>query len=224
MLGSVVFCKAFLVDWDGTLLDTLPLKINNAVQLFSSRLDACPDTVRASYRRNSGHPRRELFNRIAFDCVGHHLDAKQFDALSRDFSEANIRTITANGMLRAHVRVALGALRQKNCLLFVSSSASQGELLLLARHFGLESYFLEILGSRVGFSKGEEHTRYIATKYNIAHEKIAGVGDESHDVRLHRAAGIMAIGITGTENRTTLLASGADLVVDDLRELVAYAQ
>ena len=220
--GLAVRCKAFLFDWDGTLLDSLPLKVENAVRLFATHYGVAPEAVRASYRRHSGMPRRELFDRIAVECTGHRLSDQRFEALSRAFSEANLRTITAKGVLRPNVRSSLEALRQRNCLLFVSTSASQQELALLVRHFGLDTYFEELLGSRPGFSKGLEHVAHVSATYHLCYEEMAGVGDEPHDIRLHRAAGITAIGITGTEERETLLAAGADLVIDDLAELVAY--
>ena len=216
--------RGFLLDWDGTLIDSLPLKIENAAWLFSTRCGAAPDAVKASYRRHSGMPRRELFNRIAAECIGHRLSDHEFEALSHAFSEANLRTIATKGALRPNVRSALDTLQQRNCLLFVSTSASQQEVALLAQHFGLDTYFAELLGSSPGFSKGPEHVAHVRATYHLCYGEMAGVGDEGHDIRLHRAAGIAAIGITGTEEREALLVAGADLVIDGLAELVAYVQ
>ena len=220
--GSAVRFRAFLLDWDGTLLDSLPLKVENAVRLFATCYGVAPEAVRASYRRHSGMPRRELFNRIAAECTGHRLSDHEFEALSDTFSETNLQTIPAKGVLRPNVHSSLEALRQRNCLLFVSTSASQQELALLAQHFGLDTYFHELLGSSPGFSKGLEHVAHVGATYHLCHKEMASVGDEVHDIRLHRAAGITAIGITGTEERETLLAAGADLVIDELVELVVY--
>ena len=46
-------------------------------------------------------------------------------------------------------------------------------------------------------------------------------GDLPEDMKLFRAAGIMALGITGTRSRHELEEAGADMVIDSLEEVTA---
>jgi phosphoglycolate phosphatase-like HAD superfamily hydrolase len=108
------------------------------------------------------------------------------------------------------------------CLLFVSTSAAQDEMQPLAELFGVAGFTMELLGSRPGFSKGPEHVAYIQLKYDLLPGHMAMVGDDKNDLVLAHAAGIFAVGITGTENRGTLAEAGADLVIDTLTELQDY--
>ena len=224
MRESVAHVKAFLLDWDGTLIDSLPLKIENAARLFAAELGADAEAVKASYAHHSGVPRRELFDRIAEECVGRRLGEDEFLGLSKAFSETNQREVAARGKLRDGVKEALQALQAKGCLLFVSTSAAQEEIGVLGVHYRLDVYCRELLGSRPGFSKGPEHAAYVSAKYSVPVEQIAGVGDEATDVRLHRAAGIFSIGVVGTEERQALMAEGADRVIEALSELVPLAE
>ena len=57
MKVSVGRFKALLIDWDGTLIESLPIKISNAAALFSELLEVDADDVAASYKRHSGVPR-----------------------------------------------------------------------------------------------------------------------------------------------------------------------
>jgi mannose-1-phosphate guanylyltransferase len=53
-----------LFDWDGTLIDSLDLKIRNAGALFERALGIPHDKVEVVYRQHSGLPRRQVFRAI----------------------------------------------------------------------------------------------------------------------------------------------------------------
>lgn len=222
MKDSAVRIKALLLDWDGTLIDSLPLKIQNAGRLFAEDYGVEAAAVEAAYRRHSGIPRRALFDQIARDCMGRPLDEADFPGLSRRFSEGNVALVRESGSLRPGTLEALAALRSAGCLLFVSTSAMQDEMEPLALHFGVADFCTELLGSRPGFSKGPEHAAHVQTTYALTPAQVASVGDDVNDIVLAQKAGIACFGITGTVDRATLEAAGAARVVDTLGEVVAY--
>ena len=224
MKALVEHCRAFLVDWDGTLVDSLPIKRSNAAKLFADRLEADPAKITDSYSRHSGIPRRELFDSIASDCIGRPLDDREFAELSAEFTAMNQERVAKEGALRAGSVSVLARLRKAGRLVFISTAAAQHEIDLLAAGFGIAAECTEIMGSRPGFSKGPSHAAHVTEVYQIPSSEMAGIGDDEHDMRLFREAGILAVGITGTRSRLDLRAAGADLVVDYLDEVADHVE
>ena len=212
--------KAIVLDWDGTVVLSLDLKVENAAELFARRFGVAPDAVRRSYRRHSGIPRRELFERISEDCLGRGLGEAESAALSDAFTEANLRAIAGAAPLRPNLRTAVEAIRARSCVVVVSSSACPEELQALAPALGIATLFDELMGSRPGFSKGPEHVAHVRERYGVELDEIAAVGDEPRDMALFGAAGVAPIGITGTCDRAELCAGGASRVINDLIELL----
>lgn len=221
MKASVERFKAFLIDWDGTLIDSLPIKIENAAGLFGEHFGVHPKDVSTAYRRHSGVPRRILFDRIASDCVGHGLSEDEFAELSRTFTDRNRSRLAAEGSLRPGTLEALARLQKKGAMLFISTSAAQDEIDALAHHFGLDRLCAAIFGSKPGFSKGREHVRHVMEVFGFDLENLAGIGDDIQDMTLFNEAGIFAIGITGTRSKKELEQAGASLVIDNTEEVIS---
>ena len=210
---------ALLVDWDGTLIDSLPIKIDNAAALFAEWFGADQDQVRRSYDHYSGIPRRELFESISMDSLGKGLSETDFRELSARFSEENRKSIRSRATLRTDVVEILSQLNSNGVALYVSTSAVQEEVEPLVAHFGLNAHFAGVLGSRPGFSKGEDHVAFVSRELSLERHRIAGIGDDVLDVDLFRNASITAIAITGTRTESELLERGADHVIGTLKDL-----
>ncbi|MEM1270859.1 MAG: HAD family hydrolase [Bacteroidota bacterium] len=210
---------AVLLDWDGTLIESLPLKIENAGRLFEARYGASAADVRASYAKHSGIPRRQLFDRIAEDTIGRTLTDDEFPSMSEAFSAGNRAIVIEKGHLRGGTLAGLKALREAGCALFVSTSAAQDEMEPLAHHFGIAALCDGLFGSRPGFSKGPEHAAHVRSMVG-EDLPMAHIGDDESDMHLARAAGIAGIGITGTRTRDELTRAGAVAVVDALPDVV----
>ena len=221
MKGSVEHCKVFLVDWDGTLVDSLPIKISNAGELFQRRLGVDSAKVEASYSRHSGVPRRDLFDLIATDCRGEPLSDPEFESLSAEFTATNRTEIAARAKLRPGSTEALAKLGNNGRRVFISTASAQDEIDHLADAFGVARYCTEVMGSRPGFSKGPIHAGHVRTEYGVTADEMMGIGDDLQDIRLFREAGITAVGITGTRTKSELEDAGADLVIDNLGEIAA---
>ena len=216
--------KALIIDWDGTLIDSLPLKIENAAALFCERFGLDGADVAESYTRHSGVPRRVLFDRISFDCRGCILSDAEFDALSSAFTDQNNRRIAAEGDLRPGTISTLSRLRDLGVLLYISTAAAQEEIDLLARHFGLVQVCNGIFGSRPSFSKGPDHANEVIERHDLRRRDVAGIGDDTADMELFRASRIFPMGITGTRSRAELQSAGAEVVVDRLEDIVDYVK
>ncbi len=209
-----------MLDWDGTLIDSLPIKIENAARLFAAVFDADPAAVSRSYGHYSGIPRRRLFDAIAQDCLGRPLDDADFADMSERFSAENRKQIAAKGRLRTGVRETLESLSAAGIKLYVSTSAVENEVEPLVEKFGLRTLFSGVLGSRMGFAKGEDHVAYAEKETGTGRDQMAGVGDDVLDIDLFKAARIVPVGIVGTRTRKELSDRGAAMVIDRIDELL----
>ena len=212
-----------LFDWDGTIINSLDLKIANAARLFHDALGIEPTKVATSYRWHSGIPRHQLFNAICADNGLPPLNPAQFQDLSQRFTELNLTVLTnpQNSAIvpRGTVK-ALKKLMEQKIPLYISSSATSQEIHHIAKSLNLESYFNEILGSSPGFSKGREHILHVKSKQKTTLDRIVFVGDEPTDIQLGKSAGVHTIAIIGTHPREELLNAKPDYIIQSMPELL----
>jgi len=220
--------KAVLFDWDGTLVNSLDIKIRNAGSLFHQRLDLSAERVEKAYRAHSGIPRRQLFDAILADLGQPPLFDASFASLSQAFSDKNreaLRDRSRPGLLPQATLIALEILLQTGCLLYVSSSADTDEIRDIAENLGLADYFRrsggDILGSSPGFNKGSQHVEHICASHKLSVDELVFVGDDPADVRLGQAASVFTIAKAGTYSATALQAYKPDAIINSLDELTA---
>lgn len=218
--------RAVLFDWDGTLVNSLDIKIHNAGILFHQRLGVPSDGVEASYRKHSGIPRRQLFDAILADLGQPPMFDVTFASMSKAFSEKNLEMLldrTRPGLLPNATLLALENLLQAGCLLFISSSSDTDEIRRIAENLGLADYFMrsggEIFGSRPGFNKGSQHVEYICATHKLSLDELVFVGDEPADIRLGQGAGVFTIAKAGTYSAAALQAFKPDAIINSLDEL-----
>ena len=213
-----------LFDWDGTLVDSLPVKIHNAGRLFQQAFGVPAEVIMQAYRRHSGVPRRQLFAAICTEAGIPPLDDERYNRLSKSFTEMNLASLTRaspGDLLQPSTTAALEALVRLGYPLYVSSSADTQEIRSLARGLGLEGFFVDVLGSLPGFGKGEQHVRHVLEEQGASLDQLVFVGDEPTDIALGRSAGVLTIAKTGTYSAESLAEARADAIVDQLNELPA---
>lgn len=210
--------RAIVFDWDGTLVETMPIKIRNAALLFSKNWGVHPEGVATSYRKYSGVPRRELFDLIAKENMGRLLSPLQFNRISHEFTRLNLETYTKEEIFTQTTLSVLKSLKKKGLLLFVSSAAIREEIEELAKSLGINTFFEEILGSEGPFKKGGPHFRHVCNKYRLSPMEILFIGDEEADMRLASHLGIRCVGI-GPNADIKLTDTFADYTIKDLEEL-----
>ena len=218
--------KAVVFDWDGTIVNTMPFKLDNAGQVFAKHFDVSPKEIALSYKAYSGIARRDLFNLIAKDHIGRELTALEFNQLSQFLTTKNLESYKRNQVFDETNREILGWLKDNNISLFISSSAIQREINELAEYLKISDYFTEILGSREGFKKGKDHLDYLRNKYHLDSNKIIFVGDEKADMRLSGRLAIRCVGISQTADNDDLHDEFADLIISDLsglRDIISRA-
>jgi len=216
-----------LFDWDGTLIDSLEIKIRNAARLFEQELSAQPAQVESAYRRFSGIPRRQLFDAILTECRLPALDEQRYNQLSRRFSEMNLITLSDPRnpkLVPTDTRDALEILLSLDYPMYVSSSADTQEINAIARAMRLDKFFRAILGSVSEFTKGKPHIQYVLRQEKAGLDRIVFVGDEPADIALGHEAGVITITKAGTHSVEKLIAEGAEYVVTSLCEIPTILQ
>lgn len=211
--------KVIVFDWDGTLIDSLPLKIRNAGLLFAARFGVSSEAVETAYRRHSGIPRRQLFDAICAELGLPGLSDVVYGEISQAFTDHN-RRVLAGLQADRGVHDTLKDLQERGLPLYISTSAAPDEVRHLAQAVGLATYFREILGSEGVFSKGPAHIEYILAQLSLSHHQLWFVGDEPNDVRLGKAAGVLTIVKTGSHAREQLAAAGPDELIESLSDLI----
>jgi len=206
-------------DWDGTLIESLPLKIKNAGILFEETFGVSGADVETAYRIHSGIPRRQLFEAICADNGLPPLTDAQFSSLSAEFTKRN-RAAVSRVEVESVVLLTLAALNEKGYPLFISTSAVPDEVLSVTKSLKLDRYFQEILGSQGDFTKGPVHIEYILGKLSIPKDRIWFVGDEPSDVRLGKQAGVRTVVKTGSHPKERLAAAEPDVIIESISELI----
>ncbi|MFC2028983.1 HAD family hydrolase [Chloroflexota bacterium] len=226
MKSPVRNIRAVLFDWDGTLVNSLDVKIRNAGKLFKQVFDLSSQDVQQTYRRYSGIPRRQLFDAILADLGRPALGDEDYNTLSDRFSTLNTEALSdpsLPGLIPHATSLVLQSLQEIGCLLFISSSAATEELQDIASSLGLEKFITgsggEIMGSRAGFNKGVHHVDHVCGKYGLTRQELLFVGDDLADIRLGAEAGVLTIAKAGTYPVDVLFANNADLVVKTLEDI-----
>ena len=215
--------RVIIFDWDGTIINSLDLKIANASNLFHETFGIDPTKVASAYRRHSGIPRHELFDAICDDNGLPPVTSAQFQNLSNRFTELNLSVLSDPENKRIVPKGTIKALHmlvEQNIPRYISSSATTQEILQVARSHDLKVYFNEILGSSPGFSKGKEHIRYVQAKQKVALRQIVFVGDEPNDIHLGKSAGVLTVALVGTHPKEELANARPDHIIHSLPELL----
>ena len=212
--------KWFVVfDWDGTIIDSLEIKINNAGTLFNKWFGVEEKKARDAYRKHSGIPRKRLFDAICKELSLPPLTDNVFNQMSKEFSSLNLQVISQIEVSE-DTKHTLSALKSRDYYLFVSTAAAHDEVTFLVDKLNLAEFFVEVLGSKNGFTKGAAHISYILEKYGSPESGVIFIGDEPTDVRLGKEAGVLTAVRLGSHKREDLLAANPDYLLERLGDLL----
>ena len=177
MISPIKRIRAVLFDWDGTLVNSLDVKIHNAGGLFHQEFGFSTQEVEDAYRHHSGIPRRQLFDAIMQDLGKPPLQEEFFNHLSMKFSELNTRALSnpaLPGLIPPSTPVLLKYLQEKGCFLYVSSSASSVELKEIASALGISvktvEYHKKHIMDLLDIHTVAQLTRYAISKHIVSLE------------------------------------------------------
>ncbi len=184
--------KVIVMDFDGTLVDTMGGFADVAGDVLHRWFGTDPVLARRRYLETSGIPFRQQVE------VLHSGDARN-DAAAEEFESRKLAGFFAETFPRDAV-AAVGALQARGFKVVVSSNNFQ-ELVdeFCARHDGVS--FDVVLGAREGFYKGRDHFRVVEERFAVTPGEMLFVGDSLKDGERALACGVAFVGKVGTFTR-----------------------
>lgn len=203
-------------DWNGTLLDDVALCARLLDELLARHGYRPLGDVEA-YRGVFGFPIRDYYQRAGFDFSRHpyeDLAAEWFAA----YTAARLRC-----PLQPGARRVLSALQGNGVRQVILSASQQDALEAEVAHFGLTSYFDELLGlgDFYAHSKVARGTAWL-TASGLDPAEALLVGDTLHDWEVARAMGAGCVLFSGGHQPLRTLAAAGAPVISRLQALLPH--
>lgn len=202
-------------DWNGTLLDDLPLVVAAANVAFASV--GGPVITAEEHRRDFRRPVRDYYASV----LGRPVDEEEFARLDKVFHDA-YQAGLATCRLAPDAEEALRSWSGTQSLL---SMWFHTDLVPTVDRMGLTPYFVRVDGLRAAVGGGPKHPHLVThlTALRLTGEEVVLIGDTVDDAEAAATVGARCVLYTGgfTDERR-LRATGVP-VVDSLTEAVAIA-
>lgn len=218
--------KTYILDFDGTLGDTTNIIVKTMMQTIEEL--NLPKRTREQCSAMIGLPLKQTFTDLYPDfdhcIVDDDLGNKCADVYRRIFDINNTPEAVP---LFPGVYDTLKELHRRGAMLTIASSRASATLNGYVKRLKLEDYISYVIAAdNVTHAKphAEPVLKTIADNGLRADECIV-VGDTRFDIIMAHNAGVKAIGVTyGNGKREELVASNAEYIIDDFRELLDLPQ
>jgi phosphoglycolate phosphatase len=204
--------RAFLFDFDGTLVDTMDGFADIAgrvIHEFHPEMSFAE--ARANYMKTSGAP---FFQQCEILFPGNPSNAEKVKIFEEEKQVGFFKQRFSDD-----VKFAINALRKRGDIAGVSSNNYQDLIDKFVDREGL--VFDVVLGFNDGFQKGKDHFEYVMKKFSLSRSELTFVGDSLKDAEKAFANKINFIGKCGTFKRDDFLKLDSRIVtVNNIRELL----
>jgi phosphoglycolate phosphatase-like HAD superfamily hydrolase len=204
--------RAYLFDFDGTLVDTMSGFADIAAEVINRyNPEISLAEARKRYLETSGNP---FFQQLEIITPGDKRNPEK----AKIFEDTKI-----DGFFRSSftddVRYTINTLREEGHIAGVASNNFQELIDRFILNEKLE--FDIVLGFRQGFEKGKAHFDFVRDKFNLEKSDLTFVGDSLKDAEKAFTYGINFVGICGTFKRDDFLKYRNDIVtIESIKELL----
>ena len=204
--------RAFLFDFDGTLVDTMKGFADIAGRVINRfHPEISFETARARYLETSGNP---FFQQLEIILPGDPTNSEK----AKIFEETKIEGFFLS-KFTDEVRDTINQLRRRGDIAGIASNNFQELIDKFVENEKLD--FDIVLGFREGFEKGKSHFDYVKDKFGLDKEDMTFVGDSLKDAEKAYNYGISFVGICGTFKREDFLKIRSDIVtINSIKELL----
>lgn len=180
---------AVIFDFDGVILDSVPIKTEAFADLFAEYPDHLP-AILDLHRRLGGISRYAKFTMIHADILGQPLSDERRAFLGRRFEEIVLRRVLDCPFIPG-AREALGSLSGRVPMAVVSGTP-QEELRDIVARRRLDDLFLEVLGSP---TSKPDHLRGLCARHGWRPDRAVFIGDAVSDFEAAQAVGMPFLGL-----------------------------
>ena len=204
--------KAFLFDFDGTLVDTMPGFAEIAADVIHSfHPEISMDDAKRKYLETSGNP---FFQQLEIIFPRDATNDEKAAAFEERKQEGFFKSTFTQ-----EVRDTINELRRRGFIAGVASNNFQTLIDKFVSREGLE--FDIVLGYREGFEKGKPHFDHVKDTFGLKDDEITFVGDSLKDAEKAFANGLNFVGICGTFKRKDFLKVRDDITtIESIGELL----
>ena len=207
-------------DWNGTLLDDLPLVVESVNVLMAER--GLGAITAHDYTTNYTRPVRVFYERL----FGRGIDEREWAHVDRVFHDAYDAAVADHARLMAGAREALAAVDGSTCTQSLLSMYRHEQLVPLLDRFALTGHF-EVVQGLTGPGGGRKLPHLEAHLDEMIHlhgddpSRVLVIGDALDDADAARHLGAPAVLLaSGSHPREELEQAGVP-VVDTLAEALA---
>ncbi len=203
--------EIFIFDWDGTIIDSMDIKVENFIEtitkLIGFGVNDCMfrSRIKFLYEKYSGLPRKTLFENILRE-VDVNSSIIKYSNFNKNFSILNkINLLKAEIFKDARSFLDLLVKNKKD--IFISSSMPQEELIFFTSkklNKDLRQNIKGVFGTENNFTKGKSHFKSIENNTGCRSEKFLFIGDDLYDYKLSRDAEVDFILINRTSKKYSI--------------------
>jgi len=203
--------EVFIFDWDGTIFDSMDIKVKNFIETLTKLTGSgindhvFRSRIKFLYEKYSGLPRKILFENILRE-VNIKSELVKYSDFNRNFSRLN-KTNLLKAKIFKDAKSFLNLLVKNKRDIFISSSMPQGELIFFTSkklNEDLRQNIKGILGTRDNFSKGNSHFEFIENNTGYKRERFLFIGDDLYDYKMSRDAEVDFILINRTLKKCSI--------------------
>ncbi len=188
--GMIMQADAYFFDFDGVLVDSVPVKAKAFALLFKSYGKGIQEKVIEHHLNNGGMTRKEKIHYYFENYLHQAIDTKMLNGYCDRFSGIVEQEVVAAPEIAGAAEFLQKASRETKC--FIVSATPGDELIRIVEKRGLKKYFIEILGSDRSKS---ENLLYFIKKYNLVSLNCKFFGDAMSDYNAAKNCSVPFIGI-----------------------------
>lgn len=190
--------QAVFFDFDGVIVDSIPVKLRAFATLFASYGTAIQEAVVRYHLDNGGMPRHEKIRHCFAAFAGQSLNGAELEQAGLTFSSLVVDEVVA-APLATGVRSALERLKLASIPAFVVSGTPGDEMRLIVARKGLTPYFAEVHGSP---RDKPAILADILARHGFSPNRCLFIGDAMADCNAAAANGLRFLGIVPEGNHS----------------------
>lgn len=186
--------QAVFFDWDGTITDSMNVKTQAFVELFSPYGSEITNKIIEHQKMSGGISRFEKYKFYMKEYLHQSTTQQEMEEFGRQFSAICYQNLLKSPFIPGAIET-LNKLKQQNILTFVITGSPTSEICQLAIERNIDKLFTEIHGSPL---TKEVLIQNLLSKYNLKPQNTLFFGDALADYQAAKTNLVPFIGICTT--------------------------